>query len=333
MNLHITRKTLLILLLVVLAVAGIAYFSLRKDNSPPVATNEVVLRLGYRPTALADITPVIIKEKGLGTNQSLKIELVPVANPQVALQKYDAGEVDALAGIPLEAIIQRMVNQGDPGFKAYYLQVDLKGEGWVSIVANKRIQPQSVKDLAGKTVASLPTDQAKYLLRRILKSAGISDSEIKIVTYNPATPLVGLESGEHDAIFGLEPAISRAVAQGHQVLARGPVSEYLYEGRPVPVSASVIRKDFANKYPQEVERFLAIIDQAVEIQNRDSNTVRSYFLKTDYGELKPDVIQNLFLPVMQKPTPEIKPTLELFVNDLFTNGIIKSKVNNDLFLN
>lgn len=333
MNISKAKKTWIIFGVGILLILCISYFALKKDNSQSVATSEIVLRLGYRPTALADITPVIIKEKGLGTNQFLKIELVPVANPQIALQKYDAGEVDALAGIPLEAIIQRMVNQGDPGFKAYYLQMDLKGEGWVSIVSNKRINPQSVKDLAGKTIASLPTEQAQYLLRRILKAAGIPDSEIKIVTYNPTTPLVGLESGEHDAIFGLEPAISRATSQGHRVLARGPVSEYLYDGKPVPVSASVIRKDFANRYPQEVERFLGIIDQAVEIQNSDSSTVRNYFLKADYGELKQDVVQNLFLPIMQKPTPEIKPTLELFFNDLFTNGIIKTQINSNLLLN
>lgn len=318
----------------VVLIAAAVFFLFRPERQAiQNGTSPVTVRLGYRPTALADVTPVIIKEGGLGSTPDLKIELIPVADPRTALQKFDAGEVDALAGLTVEAILQRMASQGDPKFKAYYFQVDLEGEGWVSIVANQKTQAQTVKDLAGKTVASLPTDQAQYLLRRILKSAGVPDSEIKIVKYNPATPLTGLDSGEHDAIFGLEPAISRAAAKGHRILSRGPVSEYLYDGKAVPVSASVISKEFASRHPQAVERFLSVIDRAVEIQNTNPQTVRGYFSKKDYGELEPNVVQNLFLPVMRKPTSEVRPVLDQFASDLFTDGILKAKVNNDLLIN
>ena len=102
--------------------------------------------------------------------------------------------------------------------------------------------------------------------------------------------------------------------------------------KPVPVSASVISKDFAARHPEEVKQFLSIIDKAVEIQNKESATVRNYFLKSDYGELESNVVQNLFLPIMQKPTPELNSILELFINDLFTDGLIKTKVNSDLLL-
>lgn len=295
-----------------------------KSNESPV-----VLRLGYRPNALADVSPVILKEANLGVTQGLRVELVPVANPQIALQKFDAGEVDALAGIPMEAILQRMAEKGDPGFKAYYFQVDQQGEGWVSLVVNKTAKVQSIGDLAGKTVASLPTNQAQYLLRRILKSAGLPEDGIHIVTYNPATPLSGFASGEHAAIFGLEPAISRAVVQGHRVLVAGPVSQYLYNGRPVPVSASVIRKDFLSHHPGSLDQFITVVDKAVEIQRSDPNRVRGYFAKQEYGGIEPEARERLFLPVMRKPEPSLMTTLDEFTSDLFSNGILKAKVSSN----
>jgi ABC-type nitrate/sulfonate/bicarbonate transport system substrate-binding protein len=281
---------------------------------------------------LADVTPVIINEKKL-IAQDVHIELVPIANPQVAMQKFDAGELDAIAGMPLETIFQRMAKQGDPGFKAYYFQVDVKGAGWVSIVANKSTEAKSVKDLAGKTVGSLPTDQAKYLLRRILKASGIPDNEIQIAEYNPATPLAGFVSNEQAAIFGLEPAISRAVSQGHRVLAAGPVSEFLYDGKSVPVSASVIRKDFIARHPETVKQFLEIVDQAVELQKNNPDEIRQYFTKRQYGELDPVVANHLFLPIMEKPSASLFPTLEQFINDLVTGQILKSRININALVN
>lgn len=326
-----SKKLLIILgLIALLIAAGIYYRSFRSQEVGNGDNAQVVLRLGYRPAALADVTPVIINEnKDLITG--LKIQTVPVANPQIALQKFDAGEVDALAGIPLEAILKRMEQRGDPGFRAYYFQVDLKGEGWVSLVGNGKVGVATVKDLAGKTVASLPTDQAQYLVREILLAAGIAERDIKIVTYNPASPLTGLKSGEHVAIFGLEPAISRARSEGYTVIAAGPVSEYLYQGRPVPVSASVVSEEFLAKHPGSFDKLMNIMDQAVAIQSSEPDKVRNYFAKADYGGLEDSVRKQLFLPVMRKADASLVEIFGTYVNNLSADGLLKSKINiNDL---
>jgi ABC-type nitrate/sulfonate/bicarbonate transport system substrate-binding protein len=309
---------------IVVAVAGAVFFACSRPESP---TERVTLRLAYRPLALADTTPVVLKESGL-TSEAVNVELVPVPSPQVALQRFDAGEVDAIAGLTMEAVLQRIAEHRDPGFRAFFFQVDMKGEGWVSLVANRRLGTVSLTDLAGKNVASLPTDQARYLVRKILQAAGVPDAQIRIVDYNPTTALLGLESGEHDALFGLEPAISRAVAQGHHVIARGPVSEYLFAGKPVPLSASVVRTTFLQEHPDAYRAFLELFRKAVDFQKSRPAEVRAYFSKPDYGGLEPSVYEKLALPNLSETnSPGVLDALTEFVANLRQAGILKPDVD------
>ena len=309
------------------AIAIIALVSIACTSSPP-ASAVSTLRLAYRPLALADVTPVILKESGRTSSDGVRVELVPVPSPQIALQRFDAGEVDAIAGLTMEAVLQRIADQKDPGFLAFYFQVDVPGEGWVSLVANRRLGTVSVKDLGGKTVASLPTDQARWLVRRILLSAGVPSDQIKISDYNPSAPLLGLESGEHDALFGLEPAISRASAQGHSVIARGPVSQYLYNGQPVPLSASVIRKSFIREHPEAYKAFLELYRGALDLQKAKPDEVRTFFSKGDYGALDENVRKSLAFSNLVEPTaPGVVDTLKRFVADLRQAGVLKTDID------
>src|ERR1035437_5567189 len=104
--------------------AFIATYVLR----PPQISKSVTLRIGYRPQALADITPVIVKEANL-TRPGLKIYLVAVSSPADGFIKFQNGEVDALAGMPLEAVFQQLGSTTTRrAFLAYGLQVDISGE-------------------------------------------------------------------------------------------------------------------------------------------------------------------------------------------------------------
>ncbi|MBY0494547.1 MAG: ABC transporter substrate-binding protein [Cyanobacteria bacterium] len=317
-----------LVIVVLLSLATMALWGCtRQENATPRETN-VILRLAYRPLALADVTPVIMKESGRIASDGVRVELVAVPSPQIALQRFDAGEVDAIAGLTMESVLQRIADQKDPGFLAFYFQVDIPNEGWVSLVANRRLGNVSVKDLSGKTVASLPTDQARWLVRRILLSSGIPPEQVKISDYNPSAPLLGLESGEHDALFGLEPAISRAAAQGHSVIAKGPVSQYLYNGQPVPLSASVIRKSFVREHPDAYKAFLGLYRAALDHQKARPDEVRAYFSKNDYGALDENVRKTLaFSNLVEPVAPGVVDTLKRFIADLRQAGVLKNDID------
>ena len=296
-------------------------------SSPSQDTDVDLIRLAYRPLALADVTPVILQEATLQV-EGLEVELVPVPSPQVALQRFDAGEVDAVAGLTMEAVLQRIATLGDPGFRAYAFQADVAGNGWVSLVANRRLGEVTVGELGGRTVASLPTDQARFLVRRILQEAGVPDDDINIIDYNPVTPLLGLESGEHDAIFGLEPAISRAAAAGHTVIARGPISQYMFNGREIPLSASIVRTQFIQDNPRAFSAFQELVRQAIEFQNTRTSEAREFFADTDYGAIDPEVRATLAFPTMVDPAgPGVLPNLQEFVEELRGAGVLTTDID------
>ena len=298
----------------------------RNSQGVTSSTETPLLRVGYRPAALADVTPVIIKEAGIKSS-AFALGTTPLSSPGDAFSKFMVGEVDVIAGIPLETILKQL-QDGPPkrAFHAYYLQVDVNGEGWVSLLCSKTSGVRTISDLAGREVGSLPTDQARYLLRRILLAGGVPAASIRITSYNPAAPLLGIRSGEQAAIFGLEPALSRASIEGHYILAKGPVSHYLFDDQPVPVSASLIADDLTAKNPKIESALLDVVDRALRFAKENPIRARGFFTLPANGGLDPAAARNLFFPVMQKPNLALKTTTKRLVADLVKDHLIKPTV-------
>ncbi len=303
------------------------------DPSTKPAVPMATLRLAYRPRALTDVTPVVLAET-TSIGKTVRIQLIPVATAQEGFARLNAGEADALAGMPLEATFAQMTSaSGAFKYRAYAASVDTKGAGWVAIVASKESGATKITDLADKTVASLPTDQANWLLRRILKKSGVAVDPMKVVRYSPVNPIAGLRSGEHAAIFGPEPGNAMAIAEGGVVIARGPISELLYGGRPVPITASLVSEEFVKQHPEAFREFLDLIDGALEVVNKNPEQVRGYFGREKYGGLSGEVVKRIELPNMLRPTPEVAAVAREFVADLVADGLLKQAVDSDrLFL-
>jgi len=285
-----------------------------------------IVRLGYRPTALSDISPVVLGEL-MKERTTFDLRLVPLSSPKDGFDKFHAGEIDAIAGMPLEGVFQQIVESSDPGFRAYGYQVDLPNNTWLSIIASKGSGIRSLADGKGKVMASLPTDQARYLIRRILVSNGYRDQEIKITVYNPSTPLVQLNSGEHAMMFALEPAIARARVAGHLVVEGGPVSKFLFNGRPTPLSASVLSTRFIEGHPAIADDFRKLVQRALDYQKANPEAVRSLFSKPQYGGLAATEIAALSMSTTVAPSAEILATMREFAKQLADNGVLKKTID------
>ena len=311
----------------------------REPDAPRSAANAgapTTLRLGFRPRALADVTPVVIFEEQLQA-EGLNVIPVKLSTPADAFNKLNAGEVDAIAGIPLTTVFKQFEN-GPPktGFRAYCLQVDKAGEGWVSLVTPAgAVRDDDLSGLKGMTIGSLPTDQAVWLLKRILRAGGLQPQETEetvagadvfISRYNPATPTLQLESGQQQGLFGLEPAIAKARSLGYEAAVRGPVSRFLYNGRPVPVSASMITDDFAKRHPDAFRAFLTLVDRAVQRIDAAPDIVRQHFTKRDYGGLSPEECRLLFMPIMVKPSKELRGITQRYIDDHRRDGMLEHEI-------
>lgn len=285
----------------------------------------VVVRIAYRPKAIADVTPVVIKEAQLA-DRKITVDLVAVSSPPDALQKLSAGEVDCIAGLPMEPIFQQMATK-DVGLRAYGFQVDEPGNGWASLVGSKKNGIRTIKDLAGKTVAALPTSQAQFFMKKILEASGIPERQIKIVTYNPQSPLLGLRSGEHSAILGLDPAISLAISEGNPVLAKAPISTLLYKGRQFPLTASLYSTRFATAHPEALAEFKKAVDKAIQFTKENPDQVKAFLTKESYGGFDAALVQRFSLPNMILPNKDMHAITIEFVDDLVRDGQLKQKID------
>jgi ABC-type nitrate/sulfonate/bicarbonate transport system substrate-binding protein len=292
------------------------------NNSP----GSTVVRLGYRPTALSDISPVILSEL-LRERAKVDVKLVALSSPKDGFDKFYAGEIDAIAGIPLEGVFQQIVEHGDPGFRAYGYQVDIADNTWLSIIAGRDAGINTLADGKGKVIASLPTDQARYLIRRILAANGYTEADTKITVYNPATPLVQLNSGENAMLFALEPAISRARVAGHLVLSAGPVSKFLFGGRPTPLSASVLNARFIKDNPAAADEFRKLVQRALDHQKSKPDEVRNQFSNPKYGGLSPAEVAVLSLSTTIPPSADNSAIMTEFAKQLADNGVLKKQID------
>lgn len=310
----------------VLAVATFIRYEMRKTVSTRSRGGQVVLKLGYRPRTLADPTPAVIKE--LFPPASLKIELVPVSTVADGFVKLSTGEIDGFAGVPLEAIFQQIANpQLKTPFYAYALSVDRSGDEWVSMVARKGSGIQKLSDAAGKVVACAPTDQAEYLTRQILLANGVPADQIKIVRHNPQNPLLGFRSGEYDMILTAEPIISLALAEGASIVARGPISKYLFSGADVPVAASILTESFSKAHPDALKTLGDLVLNATALMRKTPEKTREIFGRPEYGGLSPEIRARFAFAIMVRADSSTTASLKLFADRLSRDGVLKNPVD------
>jgi ABC-type nitrate/sulfonate/bicarbonate transport system substrate-binding protein len=310
---------------VAVLIGGIAYvlFGLNTDTktSPEVHT----IRIGVRPRVLSDPTPAIVAKLAAG-DQSIRIELVPEATFGGMLQKLDAGSIEVVTSAPAHELLLPVSAGETAKFRIYAGLIDTPGASLLSIVGRKESQIARIEDLRGKTVATLPAEQARWSLREILKANGITPTDVKIVNMNPATALTQLNSGDFDALFATEPIVSAAVASGANVISNGPISQYMFAGEPVPSGVSALRAEWAEANPEAVEKYLDYVDQAIALLRNDPARARQMLLQTEYLGLNPQVVDSMKLADVRRPSDDTNRAGQDLLDKMTAAGLLKSNL-------
>lgn len=116
-----------------------------------------------------------------------------------------------------------------------------------------------VAGLAGKRVAYVPVSSAHHTLLQGLASAGLQESDVRLVAMGVDAMPAALQRGDIDAFAAWEPAPSTALSQGGgvQIVFRGRSSDYF-----------VVEKAFAQRSPQAAEALVAGYVRAIEWMRR-----------------------------------------------------------------
>ncbi|MGO4694138.1 aliphatic sulfonate ABC transporter substrate-binding protein [Paenibacillus sp. FSL K6-3182] len=147
----------------------------------------------------------------------------------------------------------------------------LEGKNNVAIIVPKDSPFQTVADLKGKKVAVAKGSNAFNFLYRGLEGAGLKASDLEIIQLQPDEAQPAFETGKVDAWATWEPNITLNTLQDKaKVLADG---EQLGVLSP---SFNIVRKQFADDYPELVTLYLKVWNKALawENDNRAESTER-----------------------------------------------------------
>lgn len=201
----------------------------------------------YSPTSL------VLKEFGwveaAFAEEGIEVEWVFSQGSNRALEFLNSNSVDFGSTAGAAALVSKA--NGSPIQNVYIFS---KPE-WTALVSAADSEIKSIEDLRGKTIAAtLGTDPYIFLLRA-LAAEGIDASEVEIVNLQHGDGATSLITGQVDAWSGLDPHMARVeLDSGANLFYREPdFNTYGFLN---------VRNDFAEKYPEYVEKIIELYEQA-----------------------------------------------------------------------
>lgn len=225
--------------------------------STAIAAEPEVVRLGWfggpRPWVIGKANGMF--EKSFGT----KVEWVQFPSGAAALTSLAAKQVDIsrLGSTPTVAAIARKV------------PIEFIAISGIIVTSERLIAKggiNSVADLKGKRVAFPPGSTAHYALMAALKVNNIAPNQLTLVSLTPADMVAAWKRGDIDAGYVWGPFSHTMEGDGgKQILA----TEQLQKNGYYVWNDYVVRKEFADKYPEIVVKFLQTFQQTIDMYNKD----------------------------------------------------------------
>lgn len=230
-------------------------------------------------------------EKALGT----KIKWVEFASGADVLNYFAANEIDIarFGSSPAVAGITRG------------LPIEIIGlEGLISTAERLIAKPEikSVKDLVGKRVAFPPNSTAQYALEQALALEHVDKSKIKLLPLKPAEIVSAWTRGDIDAAYVWGPFTQQIEKQGGKEIY---ATSKLNDKGILVYNNFVVRKEFAEKYPDLVVKFLKEYQVQVDEYQKDpkaaSEKVAKY-LNLPYEQVSATLAGIQYIPLKDQGT-------------------------------
>ncbi|HET9413653.1 MAG TPA: ABC transporter substrate-binding protein, partial [Pseudolabrys sp.] len=254
-------------LLIGFAVAALGTMSL-EPLSALAQENPPAVRLGYfngpRPWILAKADGSF--DKAFAT----KVEWVLFPSGAAALSALAAGEVDIsrLGSSPTVAAIARKL-------PIEFIAVSGVIATSERLIARKTVP--NVKALEGRAVAYPPGSTAHYALQAAFQVHKVDVPKVRQVELRPAEMLAAWQRGDIDAAYVWGPfSHQMEAANGHQLLVTKDLQSHGY----FVWNDYVVRKEFAERYPHIVVKFLQVFADTVDRYKKDPNGSADIIAKT-----------------------------------------------------
>jgi len=240
-----------------------AYYYLNQTNIIDKGDIETKkLTIGFPILRIA--LPVIVAQKnGYFKQEGLDVELKSYVTAQPMMDALVSGKIDMGGFCALPITFSAMARSKTELLFLGGMYENDEHPISVMLIKEDDTEIKTIKDLKGKKIGILPTRAYEVWLQDILVSNGVDLQDVIIKQISPKLQADALKKRSVDAIFTNDPASTMVVQKG--------VGKKLTNNALVPEATGFsefyfgsfnIRKDFADKNPQIVNKIAIALDKA-----------------------------------------------------------------------
>lgn len=234
----------------------------------PAAQTPAKIRIGYQVVPNGEL---LAKALGLAAKAfpDTQVEYISFdsgrdVNTAIAANGIDFG----LAGsVPVSVGLA----QGLP-YQVYFIH-DVIGAAEALVVKGNA---KTIADIKGKKIATPFGSTAHFSLEALLKQENINQNELTILDMQPPEIVAAWQRGDIDGSYVWQPNLSKLKKDGGTILI---TSADLAEKGVVTADLGVVRKAFAEQYPDVVKQYVGVLDQAVQAYRSDPKTAAAALAK------------------------------------------------------
>jgi len=294
--------------------------------APLVAQAKEKVVVSWLPIMQTFAYYVALEEK-LFDQAGIEIDSVKFQSPNQIIDslvsgRADAGAPGAAAGISALAEVQFPGSLKVFGLQGGGIKVNRINDG---LIVAKDSSIASFADLKGKSLGHLPGVQWRTMSRYVVRKAGLDpDKDVSLKELAVALHVPAVIGGTVDATLSLEPVGSIAVAVGDAKRAlTNPMS--LAVSDPFYSGVALLTTKFIKERPAVAKRFVAVIDQATQLAEKDFAKYRSVLPK--YTAVKEDQIGIVAQPYL-RPFADLNETdlasYQAFIDVFRSEGVLKT---------
>lgn len=198
------------LLMLIFALTGCGSSSGNSSSASSSSGTNMTLQFGTSPWPTS-MFAYLAQDLGIFKKHHLNVQLHSFSSYSDSVQAFLAGHIDILTSASSDAIAPY-----SKGSKFKVIMLTDKSLGSDGLVVKKNIH--SIKDLKGKTVATEFYSVDHMYLLSLMKKAGLSPSQVKIVNMTIADSGSAFIAGKVDAASIWEPYLSKALTSKNSKL-------------------------------------------------------------------------------------------------------------------
>lgn len=263
-----------------------------------VAANAQPTKLRVSTIPIIDTAPLQVAiAKGFFAAEGLEIDTTPTAGGAAGLPALAAGQVQITFSNIISVILGARQGLGFELIAAGSGTGD-KLPDLAAIVARKGHTFKTGKDLEGKRLAVNTRNNIIWLYARAWVQATGGNPDAVTYLEVPFPQMIDAVKGDRvDAAFVVEPFMSAGVKADAVSVVGWP---YNTVQKRIPVAQYAAMKDFIQKNPQVIERFVRAYNKGVDWANQNVGSEEWLKIVAAYTRLAPEQLKGLNLPPFEK---------------------------------